>query len=97
MDLSVDGVVRETLEGSLDITRQVLEALGQPPRVAADRIARFRAHDEALLKAQHLVYDDDAALIQTSHEAFTELEQIFAADTSEDGSKEWAGAANRQW
>lgn len=97
MDLSVDGVVRETFEGSLDITRQVLEALGQPPRVAADRIARFRAHDEALLKAQHLVYDDDAALIQTSHEAFTELEQIFAADTSEDGSKEWAGAANRQW
>ncbi|WP_257388440.1 monovalent cation:proton antiporter-2 (CPA2) family protein [Tahibacter caeni] len=98
MDLSVDGVVRETFEGSLDLTRQVLEALGQPPRVAADRIARFRAHDEALLKAQHLVYDDDAALIQTSQEALTELEQIFAADTTEDGGgKEWAGGVNRQW
>nr|WP_305119321.1 monovalent cation:proton antiporter-2 (CPA2) family protein [Tahibacter harae] len=97
MDLNVDGVVRETLDGSLDLTRQVLEALGQPPRVAADRIARFRAHDEELLKAQHLVYDDDAALIQSAQEALTELEQIFAADTSAPANKEWSGAANREW
>lgn len=97
MDLNVDGVVRETLEGSLDLTRQVLEALGQPPRVAADRIARFRAHDEELLKAQHLVYDDDAALIQSAQDALRELEQIFEADTSSTNSKEWSGAANREW
>jgi glutathione-regulated potassium-efflux system protein KefB len=97
MDLSVDGVVRETLDGSLDLTRQVLEALGQPPRVAADRIARFRAHDQELLKAQHLVYDDDAALIQSSREALLELEQIFAADTTGPAAKEWSGAANREW
>lgn len=98
MDLNVDGVVRETLEGSLDLTRQVLEALGQPPRVAADRINRFRAHDEALLKVQHLVYDDDAALIQTSQEALVELEQIFAADTtSEVHAPEWSGGVNREW
>ncbi|HSX60583.1 MAG TPA: monovalent cation:proton antiporter-2 (CPA2) family protein [Tahibacter sp.] len=97
MDLNVDGVVRETLEGSLDLTRQVLEALGQPPRVAADRIARFRTHDEALLKAQHLVYDDDAALIQSSQEALVELERIFAADTSEVQTQEWVGGVNREW
>lgn len=97
MDLNVDGVVRETLDGSLDLTRQVLEALGQPPRVAADRIARFRAHDQELLKAQHLVYDDDAALIQTAQEALAELEQIFDADTSAPANKEWSGAANREW
>ena len=97
MDLAVDGVVRETLEGSLDLTRQVLEALGQPPRVAADRIARFRAHDEDLLKAQHLVYDDDAALIQSTQDALQELEQIFAADTTSSTSKEWSGGVNREW
>ncbi|TDR41286.1 Kef-type potassium/proton antiporter (CPA2 family) [Tahibacter aquaticus] len=97
MDLNVDGVVRETLEGSLDLTRQVLEALGQPPRVAADRIARFRTHDEELLKAQHLVYDDDAALIQSAHDALQELEQIFAADTTSSTSKEWSGGVNREW
>lgn len=97
MDLNVDGVVRETLEGSLDLTRQVLEALGQPPRVAADRVARFRAHDEALLKSQHLVYDDDAALIQSSQDALIELEQIFAADTSEVQEPNWSGGVNREW
>ncbi|MBL8300432.1 MAG: cation:proton antiporter [Rhodanobacteraceae bacterium] len=97
MDLNVDGVVRETLDGSLDLTRQVLEALGQPPRVAADRIERFRAHDEALLKVQHLVYDDDAALIQTAQEALVELEQIFAADTDQAQEQAWAGGANREW
>lgn len=97
MDLNVDGVVRETLEGSLDLTRQVLQALGQPPRVADDRIARFRAHDEALLKAQHLVYDDDAALVQSAQDALLELEQIFAADTSETRGQEWAGGVNREW
>ncbi len=97
MDLNVDGVTRETLEGSLDLTRQVLEALGQPPRVAQERVAQFRAHDEALLKAQHLVYDDDAALIQSSQDALIELEQIFAADTSETRGKEWVGGVNREW
>lgn len=97
MDLNVDGVIRETLEGSLDMTRQVLEALGQPPRVAQERVAQFRAHDEALLKAQHLVYDDDAALIQSSQDALIELEQIFAADTSETRGKEWVGGVNREW
>jgi len=83
MDLSVDGVVRETLDGSLELTRQVLEALGQPPEVAADRIARFRAHDKALLEAQHLVYDDEAAMMQSSRDALLELQHIFEADAAD--------------
>lgn len=97
MDLNVDGVIRETLEGSLDLTRQVLEALGQPPRVAQERVAQFREHDEALLKTQHLLYDDDAALIQSSQDALIELEQIFAADTTETRGQKWAGGVNREW
>ncbi len=97
MDLNVDGVIRETLEGSLDLTRQVLEALGQPPRVAQERVAQFRAHDEALLKAQHLLYDDDAALIQSAQDALVELEQIFAADTTETLGQKWIGGVNREW
>ncbi|MEO8670348.1 MAG: monovalent cation:proton antiporter-2 (CPA2) family protein [Tahibacter sp.] len=81
MDLSVDGVVRETFDGSLELTRQVLEALGLPPTTAVERVARFRAHDEELLKAQHLVYDDEAALLQSAREAFVDLERIFEADS----------------
>lgn len=80
MDLDVDGVVRETFDGSLELTRQVLIALGQSPEVAAERIARFRAHDEGLLESQHLIYDDEAAIVQSANEAREELQRIFEAD-----------------
>jgi len=83
MDLSVDSVVRETLDGSLELTRLVLEALGQSPEVAADRISRFRAHDKALLEAQHLVYDDETAMMQSSRDALLELQHIFEADAAD--------------
>jgi glutathione-regulated potassium-efflux system protein KefB len=87
MDLSVDSVVRETFDGSLVLTQQVLEALGQPPEIAAGRIARFRKHDEALLQAQHLVYDDEAALMQSSRDALVELSHIFEADVAEEAGQ----------
>ncbi|MBS0193816.1 MAG: cation:proton antiporter [Proteobacteria bacterium] len=80
MDLNVDGVVRETLHGSLELTRGVLEALGFAPEVAADRVERFRAYDEKLLAEQYLVHDDESALIQTAQEARRELQDLFQAD-----------------
>ncbi len=83
MDLSVDGVVRETFDGSLELTRQVLQALGLPAEVAADRIARFRAHDEDLLRTQHLVYDDESAMMQSAKDALVELQHIFEADAAD--------------
>jgi len=76
-------VVRETFHSSLVMGEHVLEALGLPPEVAADRVQRFREHDEALLRTQYLVYDDEAALIQTSQQARKELEQLFGADRGE--------------
>ena len=84
MDLAVDSVVRETFDGSLVLTQQVLEALGQSTEMAAGRIARFRKHDEALLQAQHLVYDDEAALMQSSRDALAELSHIFEADVADE-------------
>jgi Kef-type K+ transport system membrane component KefB/voltage-gated potassium channel Kch len=82
MDLGVE-VVRETFLSSLYLGERVLVALGTPEAVAADRARRFREHDEALLRTQHMVYDDEAALIQTSQEARKDLEQLFAADLGE--------------
>ncbi len=79
MDLGVE-VVRETFHSSLHMSQQVLEALGLPSEVAADRRERFRQHDEAMLRDQHLVYDDEAALIATSQQAFRDLESLFEAD-----------------
>lgn len=80
MDLGVDGVIRETFAGSLELSEQVMVALGQAPELARERVERFRAHDEALLREQHLVYDDEAALVASSNEALRELQSLFEAD-----------------
>jgi len=80
MDMGVDGVVRESFHSSLVLGRHVLRALGIPEDVVEERTERFREHDEQLLRQQHLVYDDEAAVIATSQEAFRDLERIFDAD-----------------
>jgi glutathione-regulated potassium-efflux system protein KefB len=80
MDLKVEGVIRETLHSSLEMARQVLEALGYDAATAAERVERFRLHDENLLQTQYLVYDDEAALVQSTQEALIDLERLFEAD-----------------
>jgi glutathione-regulated potassium-efflux system protein KefB len=87
MDLNVNDVVRETLLSSLEMSRMVLEDLGLDPALAAERVEKFRAHDEELLKAQYLVYDDDAALMQGAREAFDDLGRLFEADTSSEAGR----------
>ena len=54
-----------------------------PAEVAAERRARFQRHDEQLLKEQYLVYDDEAALIQSSQQARQDLEKLFEADAQD--------------
>ena len=80
MDMNIDDVVRETLHSSLEMSRLVLEDLGIDPAVAAERVEKFRTHDAELLRAQYLVYDDEAKLMQSAQEAFTDLERLFEAD-----------------
>jgi glutathione-regulated potassium-efflux system protein KefB len=82
MDLNVDGITRETFPAALEMARSVLLALGQDPAVVEARIRTFRDHDETLLREQHLLYDDEAALVQSSHEAFIDLERLFEADAA---------------
>jgi glutathione-regulated potassium-efflux system protein KefB len=82
MDLGVE-VVRETFHSSLVMGQRVMESLGVPGDVALARRERFREHDEALLREQHLVYDDEAALIASSREALKDLEGLFEADLPE--------------
>lgn len=83
MDLNAGSVVRETFHSSLKMARKTLEGLGLPPEMAAAHVDAFRSHDEELLHKQYLVYDDDAALVQTAHEALLDLEQLFEADARE--------------
>ena len=43
----------------------------------------FREHDERILEAQHLIYDDEEALRQSAQDSRNELEQLFAAQLGE--------------
>ncbi|NWL77227.1 glutathione-regulated potassium-efflux system protein KefB [Pseudomonas taiwanensis] len=76
--------VRETFHSALEMSRQALLGLGLDEERASARIRRFQRHDEEVLTAQHNVYDDDAAVVQTAREARTELEHLFDADLIED-------------
>jgi glutathione-regulated potassium-efflux system protein KefB len=88
MDMGVEDPVRETFHSSLKMTRKTLEALGLSQELATDRVERFRRHDEQLLQAQALVYDDETKLIQTTREAITDLERLFEADAGPQPKRE---------
>ncbi len=85
--LQPDTVVRETFHSSLVMAQRVLELLGIDPAIAAQHIERFREHDEKLLHEQSLLYDDEAALIQSHREAFVELEALFKEDLEQQTSQ----------
>ncbi|MBD8493034.1 cation:proton antiporter [Pseudomonas syringae] len=72
--------VRETFYSSLEMSRQTLLGLGLTQAQADARIERFKCHDEQVLADQHLVYDDEAKVLQTAREARKELEQLFESD-----------------
>ena len=84
MDLGIGCIVRETLLSSLEMSRKMLDALGDPDGAA--KIERFRAFDERLLVEQHLLHKDEAALIQSAQQARVELESLFEAATA-DGTR----------
>ena len=65
MDLGVE-VFRETFASGLEMGREVLVALGVPREAAEERTQRFREHDEHLLATQHLIYDDESALLESA-------------------------------
>jgi glutathione-regulated potassium-efflux system protein KefB len=80
MDLDMHTIVRDTFHSSLVMASATLEHLGIAPEIASDRISKFKAADEELLRTQYLVYDDDAALLQSAKDALADLDRLFAAD-----------------
>jgi glutathione-regulated potassium-efflux system protein KefB len=83
MDMNVEHVVRETLYSSLEMSRLVLEDLGLDPAIANDRVAKFEKHDAKVLQQQYLVYDDEAALVQSAKDALDDLQRLFEADVEQ--------------
>jgi glutathione-regulated potassium-efflux system protein KefB len=85
MDLGVE-IIRETFHSSLVLGQRAMEELGVPHDAAYERRERFREHDERMLREQHLVYDDEAALIASSQQAREELETLFEFDARPDSA-----------
>ncbi len=83
MDMSAEPF-REVFGTSLDMSERVLTALGISGDTARAHVERFREHDEKLLRDQYLVYDDEAAVMQTSRDARADLMRLFEADAERD-------------
>ncbi len=83
MDLGVTHLVRETLGSSLEMSVEVLQALGLSKLRAQETAQRFRMHDEAALLRQHAVKDDEKKLIQSGRESAEQLLHLFETDDDE--------------
>ncbi|MDR2872099.1 MAG: monovalent cation:proton antiporter-2 (CPA2) family protein [Xanthomonadaceae bacterium] len=79
MDLGAEPF-REVFGTSLEVSKRILTELGASDDTATDHVRHFRLHDERLLREQYLVYDDEAAVIQSAREAQHDLRQLFDAD-----------------
>ena len=72
----------EQNQGSCKVLAMSLD-LGLSDEQADSRLTRFRRHDEQVLAAQHAVYDDAAAVMQTARQARADLENLFDTDRIE--------------
>lgn len=82
-NLGVRRVFRETLASSVEMTGDVLGLLGMPAAETAATLARFRAHDEALLEATYPFHRDERKLAEMAIQGRKELEELFARDVLE--------------
>ena len=80
MDLGVRVINRETYLSSLALAEKVLTGLGISEEQAAQGVARFQEYDEALIKRQHAIYQDEARLMETTRQSMDELENLFESD-----------------
>jgi monovalent cation:proton antiporter-2 (CPA2) family protein len=83
LDLGVQYHIRETFGSSLEMSVEVLKALGLSKLKANETVRQFRVHDEASLLRQHAVKDDEKKLIQTGQESAEQLLHLFETDTDQ--------------
>ena len=84
MDFGVRFQIRETLLSSIEVSVQVLESLGLSKHEAVEIARRFRSHDEATMRRQYAVKDDEKKLIESAQEASRQLEHLFESDDFQD-------------
>jgi glutathione-regulated potassium-efflux system ancillary protein KefC/glutathione-regulated potassium-efflux system protein KefB len=80
MDAGVEEIWRETYASSLEVAEAALVALGTRRDAAEAQVRRFRTHDEATLREQASVRDDEEKLIATAQASARQLEKLFETD-----------------
>jgi monovalent cation:proton antiporter-2 (CPA2) family protein len=83
MDMGVQYNIRETLGSSLEMSVEVLRALGLSKLNAMETAQRFRVHDEASLLQQYALKDDEKKLIQSAGESAEQLLHLFETDSDQ--------------
>ncbi len=83
LDLGVEYNIRETFVSSLELSVEVLQALGLSRLKALETAQRFRVHDEASLLRQQAVKDDEKKLQQSNRESAEQLLHLFETDSDE--------------
>jgi monovalent cation:proton antiporter-2 (CPA2) family protein len=83
MDLEVRYTIRETLVSSLEMSEKILETLGLSKSMSVETVRRFRAHDEATMRKQHAVKDDERKLLESAREAAEQLLHLFETDAEQ--------------
>lgn len=79
-EVGVQHIWRETYLSALGMSYEALVSLGIDSKKAFDDIEIFRDHDEALLRKQQTIYNDEQQLIELSRAAMVELESLFESD-----------------
>lgn len=83
-EIGVHYVIRETLESTLRLSRELLGFLGMPDAEAGRAIDVFRAHDAEVLNRQLAVHRDAEAFRAVAMDAAFELAELFDEDAAAD-------------
>jgi monovalent cation:proton antiporter-2 (CPA2) family protein len=83
MDVGAQYNIRETFGSSLEMSAEVLEALGLSRLKAIETTQRFRAHDEATFLRQYAIKDDEKKVLQSARESAEQLLHLFESDSDQ--------------
>ncbi|MEO7252759.1 MAG: cation:proton antiporter [Casimicrobium sp.] len=84
-EIGVESPIRETFAGSVELSKLVLESLGETGEQIEKTLNMFVQHDIEMLERQQAVFQDEAKLIALSKTARAELDTILREDAEADG------------
>ena len=77
MEEGIEHIKRETFDSSINFVFDLLKDMGMEEDVSRRIVARFKAHDEAMLQEQFKVHKDDNLYVSISNQSIAQLSQVF--------------------